>query len=285
MNIKKYPMKDRVCLVTGATSGVGRAIAAGLSGLQAQVVLLVRNAQRGLTVQNQISQKTGNERIEVMEADLSVQADIRDFASRFIQRYPRLNVLSLNHGVLLPERQLSKDGIEMTWAVNYLSYFMLANLLSGALKAGAPSRIASVVGTPSMLRWIRIHFENLQSETRYNGFTATGRSVLARLIFTTELADRFSSANVSAHVFHPGLVRSDFGRNLPPFLRFMHALAIPFMRSSCPTGVRVCSDPDLQHPSGRYFVGRRTVRFKHPQLNRTVQAHLWKVSHEMTGAG
>ena len=278
-------MINRICLVTGATSGVGHAIATGLAKEKAHVILLVRNMQRGLPVHDQMIHESGNERIEVFETDLSVQDSIRDFVSGFTKDHPELHVLSMNHGVLLPERQLSEDGIEMTWAVNYLSYFMLVNLLSGALKAGSPSRIASVVGTPGMLRWIRIHFEDLQSQTKYNGFSAIGRSVLARLIFTSELSDRLSDSNVSAHVFHPGLVRSDFGRHLPSVLRFMHALAVPFMRSGCPTGVRVCSDPKLQKPSGQYFIGRKAVDFKHTQLNKTVQAHLWKASQEMTGAG
>ncbi|HDQ46306.1 MAG TPA: SDR family NAD(P)-dependent oxidoreductase [bacterium] len=274
---------DVLCLVTGATSGVGRAVAAGLAKTGVRVILLGRDSRRTEAVRECLAKETSNPRIDAMTADLSDQESVRRFARRFLEEFPVLHVLSLNHGVLLPKRETTADGIEKTWAVNYLSGFMLSGLLLPALRAGSPARILSVVGSPGLLRMTRLGFEEIGETGRYNGFRAIRQSVLARLVFTQEIASRLTGEGVTANVFHPGIVRSGFGRHLPAFLRFLHAAASPLMSRESPTGVWAATDPGLGAVSGAYFVRKRPVLFSSPHVDAEVRKRLWNFSERMTG--
>ncbi len=188
MTILDKPMQGSVCMVTGATSGIGKVTALRLAQQGTTVVVVGRSKEKSAAAVRQIEQQTGNSSVEFMLADLSSQQDIRQLAEGFKRRYQRLDVLVNNAGAIMFSRQESVDGIEMTLALNHLSYFLLTNLLLEPLKSGAPSRIINV--SSSAHQRADIDFDDLQIRKRYRGFRAYARSKLGNLLFTYELAKR-----------------------------------------------------------------------------------------------
>ncbi len=204
-------MQGKVCLITGATSGIGLVTAQALAQHGAQVVLVGRDAARGAQSVAQIKQATGNDAVDLLLADLSSQADVATLAQTFQQRYERLDVLVNNAGAIFTERQVSVDGVEMTFALNHLGYFLLTHHLLGLLKTSAPCRIINVAS--SAHRRGRIHLDDLQGEWNFGGWRAYCQSKLANIMFTYELAKRLSGTQITANTLHPGFVATRFGHN------------------------------------------------------------------------
>ncbi len=179
-------MLDKIVMVTGATSGIGLVTARELARLGARVIVAGRSPERAERTAEKIRLSTGNPNVEAMIADLSVQAQVRGLAVEFCKRYDRLDVLINNAGGFFLRRRLSAspdgDGIEMNWALNYLSVFLLTNLLLGPLKAAAPSRIVNV--SSDMQRSAALDFDDLQRARRYNGMAAYAQAKLAVILFT-----------------------------------------------------------------------------------------------------
>lgn len=197
-------MKNNIVLITGSTDGIGKATALQLAALGATVVVHGRNAERSQRTCDEIRQATGNPNIDYVVADLASQRQIRQMAADILARYDRLSVLINNAGVIVPTRQLSEDGLEMTFAVNYLAPFLLTHLLLELVKRSAPARIINVSSTVHYDG--RINFNDLQNERRYNGVTAYKDSKLGNVLFTFELADRLKDTGVTANCLHPGVV-------------------------------------------------------------------------------
>src|SRR5215211_2533409 len=195
-------MGNRVCLITGATSGIGKATAMGLANMGASVVMVGRDRGRGEAVMAEIKEKSGNTSVDLMLADLSSQEEIRRLADVFKEAYPRLDVLINNAGVFRSKRITTADGIEMTFAVNHLAYFLLTNLLLDLLKQSAPSRIINVSSAAQF--YGKFEFDNLQGERKYGGVAAYNNSKLANVLFTRELARRLDGTKVTANCLHPG---------------------------------------------------------------------------------
>ena len=200
MNNLDRPMKGSVCMVTGATSGIGKVTARRLTQLGATVVVVGRSRERSAAAVRQIQQQTGNPSVEFMLADLSSQQDIRQLSEGFKRRYQRLDVLVNNAGAIMFSRQESVDGIEMTLALNHLSYFLLTNLLLEPLQSCEPSRIINV--SSSAHKRAQIDFDDLQSLKRYRGFQAYARSKLGNLMFTYELAKRLEGTGITVNALH-----------------------------------------------------------------------------------
>jgi retinol dehydrogenase 14 len=197
-------MDEKVCLITGATSGIGKATAMGLARMGASVVMVGRDRGRGEAALAEVKGKSANASVDLMLADLSSQEDIRRLADEFKEAYPRLDVLVNNAGVIRSRRIRTADGIEMTFAVNHLAYFLLTNLLLDVLKASAPSRIVNVASGEQ--RNGTIDFDDLQGEMGYKGAKAYSQSKLATVLFTYELARKLEGTGVSANCLHPGVV-------------------------------------------------------------------------------
>src|SRR5919202_3396634 len=178
-------MGEKVCLITGATSGIGKATSMGLASMGASVVMVGRDRGRGEAALTEIKESTGNASVDLMLADLSSQEQIRRLAYDFKAAYPRLDVLVNNAGIFLSERLTTADGIQMTFAVNHLAYSLLTNLLLGLLKASAPSRIVNVSSGAQSNGTIA--FDDLQGEKGYKGTKAYSQSKLANVLFTYEL--------------------------------------------------------------------------------------------------
>ncbi len=277
------PMHGKVCLVTGATSGIGGVTAEALARQGATTILVARNPTRGAATVERIRQGTGNPQVEVLLADLSAQAEIRRLAREVQSRYPRLDVLVNNAGALFARRALSADGIELTWALNHLAYVLLTTLLLDTLRASAPARIVHV--SSDAHRHARLRFDDLQGQQDYGGWRAYAQSQLANVLFTDALARRLDGTGVAANAVHPGFVATHFGRqnrSLTALLfRAVQRVAALSPEQGAETVIYLATSPEVEGVSGRYFVKRRAVRSSPASYDVHAAQRLWQVSAEM----
>jgi NAD(P)-dependent dehydrogenase (short-subunit alcohol dehydrogenase family) len=224
-------MQGKVCLITGANSGIGKATALGLAHLGATVIMVCRDRTRGEAAQQEIKRRSGNEAVDLLLADLSWQQSVRELADTFQQRYGQLHVLINNAGSGFSQRQESVDGLEMTFAVNYLAPFLLTNLLLDILKQSAPTRVINVVAALGNIA--RVEMNDLQLQHRYSFLRAYFQSKLALMLFTYELARLLQGTSVTVNAFNPGGTATNFGeRGLAPVTRtLMHFLSSRFSKS------------------------------------------------------
>jgi NAD(P)-dependent dehydrogenase (short-subunit alcohol dehydrogenase family) len=276
-------MEGKVVLITGGTSGIGRAAATALAAMGAEVAVTGRSRQRGEAAVEEIRDTSGNERVSLMLADLAVQTEVRGLAEEFRERYDRLDVLVNNAGIIQSKRTETPDGLELTLAVNHLAPFLLTNLLLDLLKESAPSRIITV--SSEARRGAQIDFEDLQSERRYRAFKVYGMTKLANILFTYELAERLEGTGVVANCLHPGGVNTNFGNNNRSFGTLIFRAFKPFMRTpeqGANTVVYLAVSPEAGKMTGRYLTDRKVVfSFEDPH-DEVVQKRLWEVSEELT---
>src|SRR5215211_1752507 len=247
-------LSGKNCLITGATSGIGEVTARRLAGMGAAVTIVGRSAERAASTAARIKAATGAT-VEILIADLTSQTEVRRLADAFLARHDRLDVLINNAGALFTRRRESVDGIEVTWALNHMSYFLLTNLLLGALRAAAPSRIVNVASDAH--HGAHINFDDPQLKTNYSGWRAYGQSKLANILFTVELARRLDGTGVTANVLHPGFVASNFGKNNGGLFGILIGLAQRVAaigpESGAETTIYLASSPEVAGVSGRYF--------------------------------
>ena len=278
-------MAGRTCLVTGATSGIGKATAIGLARLGADVVLVARHRAKGQATVAEIQAATGNPRVEVLLADLSSQASVRRAAEEYQRGHDRLHVLVNNAGGYWATRHVTVDGLELTFALNHLAYFLLTNLLLDLLQASAPARIVNVTSGAQAAG--DIHFDDLQFVRRYRGQPAYNQSKLANVLFTYELARHLEGSGVTVNCVHPGVVRTNFGRDdMGSLMRLLTPLVRPFMRSperGADTSVWLASSPEVEGVTGRYFTRRQEKRSSRRSYDTQLAGRLWRVSEELTG--
>jgi NAD(P)-dependent dehydrogenase (short-subunit alcohol dehydrogenase family) len=279
-------LRGRVCLVTGATSGIGKATAHALAAMGANVVLVGRDPQKGEATVQEIRQTTANDEVELLLADLSSQASIRQLADQVLAEHARLHVLVNCAGAFFRDRRVTIDGLEMTFALNHLAYFLLTTLLLHLLQESAPARVVNV--TSGAHSTGRIDFEDLQGERGYRGQAAYNQSKLANVLFTHELARRLDGTGVTVNCVHPGVVDTNFGRQNQPLLwRLVISIVAPFMRSlekGAETVVYLSSDPELETVTGKYFHDLKPKRSSKLSCDEAVAGRLWQVSEELTDA-
>ena len=196
-------MKGKVCVVTGANSGIGKETALALAGMGATVVMVVRSIERGEKAKNEILSQTTNASIDLMTCDISLMESIRHFATEFKQKYTQLDVLINNAGAVFNNRQATKEGFERTVAANYIGPFLLTNELLPLLKASAPSRIINV--SSGLHKSGKIDLNDLQSTKNYNGMKVYSNSKLMVIMFTYELARRLEGTAVTVNCSNPVL--------------------------------------------------------------------------------
>ena len=277
-------LRRKVCLVTGATSGVGLATARALAGMGATTLLVARDAGRGERTRREIAAATGSQDVDVMLADLSSRAQVHRLAEQVHDRTDRLHVLVNNAGLTMRRRRVTEDGLEWVLAVNHLAPFLLTNLLLDLLRAGAPSRVVTVTSSAQSVG--RIDFDDLQGERRYRGQRAYNQSKLANVMFTYELARRLEGTGVTATCVHPGVVRTNFGVDGPLPVRLLIPLGRRFMRSpeqGADTVVWLASSPDVEGVSGRYFTRRRAIASSRRSYDQDGARRLWEISRRLTG--
>ncbi|RUL81931.1 SDR family oxidoreductase [Tautonia sociabilis] len=277
-------MIGKTCLVTGATSGIGAVTAEELARKGATVVLVGRDPTRCEAALARIRQRTGNPRVEALVADLSSQAEVRLLAEEFRRRFDRLDVLVNNAGALFLERRETVDGIERTFALNHLAYFLLTILLRDLLEASSPSRV--VIVSSEAHRGMTLDFDDLEGRRRYQGMMAYGRSKLANLLFARELARRLEGTGVTVNALHPGFVNSSFFSGHGTGYWAMRRLAGVFAISpeqGARTSVYLASAPEVEGVSGRYFIKRTPAEPSRAAKDDEAARRLWRVSEERTG--
>ena len=274
-------------VLTGATNGIGLAAAIELARRGANLTLVARNQARAAEAIRQINAVTPGNSPDVMLADLSSQSSIRQLAAELLVRYPRIQVLVNNAGPIYARRQMSPDGIELTWAVNHLAPFLLTTLLLDRMKTSHPARI--VTTSSGAHERARIPFDDLNAERSWGGagFTRYGETKLANILFTTELARRLEGTGVTANAFHPGFVATGFNRNNGVMMRIGMAISRPFARSpqkGAETLVWLVDSEDANDLNGAYVFDRRPVAPSPAAQDVEMSRRLWQVSEEQTRA-
>jgi len=274
-------------LITGATRGIGLAAAIELARRGAQLTLVARSEARAADAVGQIQAAAGGTTVEVLTADLASQASVRQLAVDAQARYPRIQVLINNAGAIYASRQLSPDGIELTWAVNHLAPFLLTTVLLPRLTASTPARI--VTTSSDAHRGAQIPFDDLNAQRTWGGFgfPRYGQTKLANILFTVELARRLAGTGVTANCFHPGFVATGFNRNNGLLMRVGMAISRPFARSAskgAQTLVWLVDSDTAGDTSGGYFFDERLVTPSAAAQDREAASRLWRVSEAQVQA-
>ena len=279
-------MSGKICIVTGANSGIGKETALGLAQIGARVAMVCRNAQKGKAALDEICRESGSSQVDLLIADLSSQASVRELAEQIRQNYPRLDVLVNNAGGAWPARTLSADGIEMTLAANHLGPALLTLLLLDLLKASAPSRIINV--SSEAQRRTRLDLNDLQFERRkFRGIAAYGQSKLLMNAFTFELARRLAGTGVTANCLHPGVVATNiWSANPAPLVaRLVIAVMKPFMFTSkqgAAVPLYLATSPEVAEVSGEYFIKSKPAKSNPLSRDPKLMAEVWQCTGKMT---
>ena len=276
-------MDGKVCVVTGASSGIGKAAAVALAGLGATVVLLARDGGRGEAALADVAAAATGGKPQLELADLRELDQVRALAARLADR-TAIDVLVNNAGLVVGERQVTPDGFEHTIAVNHLAPFLLTNLLLPALTASAPARVVTVASTAH--RGAMLDLDDLMLERRYLPMLAYSNSKLANILFTRELARRLDGTGVTANCLHPGTVRTGFGSTGATWLRLGLAVSGPFLRSprsGARTVVYLAASPDVAGQTGGYYVGGKLRTPSAAARDDAMAARLWELSADLTG--
>ena len=275
-------MNGKVCVVTGATSGIGKAAAAALARQGAQVVLVGRDRRRAEAAAAEMGAvSTVPPKVEI--ADLTSMEQVRALAGR-LASLERIDVLINNAGLVLGERRVTQDGFEHVFAVNHLAPFLLTNLLLPKLTGSAPARVITVTSDAHSAASLDLDDPGL--EHGWNSWRSYANSKLANILFTRELARRLDGTGVTANCAHPGVVRTGFGRESRPLLRFGLTLARPFLLSperGADTIVYLASSPDVAGETGGYYVKRQRREPSAAARDDAAARKLWDVSEKMTG--
>jgi NAD(P)-dependent dehydrogenase (short-subunit alcohol dehydrogenase family) len=274
-----HEMRGKTCLVTGSTSGIGKETARALSGMGASLVLVARDASKGQAVKSEIVRSTGNEDVEILECDLSDMSSISGACSRFAESHDRLDVLINDAGVWERMRSLSKDGIEMTFAVNHLAPFLMTNLLLDLLRKSAPSRIVSV---SSGLHGGTVHFDDVEFSRRFNGMAAYRQSKLSNILFVKELSRRLAGSGVTANCLMPGFVATGLFRNASVFTRVFVKGFASRPSKGAETSVYLASSPEVESVSGECFRNKMVAKTSRESNDRTLAERLWALSEKYT---
>jgi NAD(P)-dependent dehydrogenase (short-subunit alcohol dehydrogenase family) len=279
-------MKGKVCLVTGASSGIGRETALGLAERGARVVLLCRDRARGEEILRAVRERAGRDDASLFLADLSSQAEIRRVAAEILSAEPRLDVLVNNAGIVNTSRKVTVDGIEEVFAVNHLGYFLLTELLLDRLRASGRARIVNVSSDAHKFRGFDL--DDLQFERRKYGWsTAYGQSKLCNVLFTRELARRLEGTGVTVNALHPGAVASRLAQNNGWWVVAITALARPFFRTAkkgAETSLYLATSPEVESVSGRYFSDCRETRTSRAAEDDGAAKRLWEISARLVGS-
>ena len=274
-------MTGKTCIVTGANAGIGKETALGLAKLRATVVMVCRDRERGEAAQREVKQSSGNQRVELMLCDFSSQNSIRQFAKAFTEQHERLDVLVNNAGIVLRERSMTEDGLESTFAINHLGYFLVTNLLLDVLKKSAPSRIVNVASAAH--KFGKLDINGWPTGRNYSAFGAYANSKLANVLFTYELARRIKGTGVTANCLHPGTVGTNLFRGLPKFLKTLIKLVTIGTERGARTSIYLASSDEVEGVTGKYFARSRQQESSEVSRNEEAARALWQLSVELTG--
>jgi NAD(P)-dependent dehydrogenase (short-subunit alcohol dehydrogenase family) len=285
--MQKDKMTNKIVLITGANSGIGKATAIALARMEAHVVMAVRNKEKAEEARREVIKASGNNIVDLMQCNLASMDSIRKFASEFLEKYNRLDVLINNAGIFSSHRQETTDGFEYQFGVNHLGHFLLTNLFLDLLIKSAPSRIVIVSSLGHFAG--RIHFANLQLEKHYNPWKSYFQSKLATILFAYELSGKLNGSGVTVNSLHPGVVRTRFAVNRSNerqnFVMRLSNLINVSPSVGAETSVYLASSPEVEGVTGKYFVRKKARASSKASYNLEVAEKLWKLSEELTGTG
>jgi len=276
-------MKDRVVMITGANSGIGKAASLDLARMGATVVMVARDRERGEAAKAEIVEKSQNSSIDLLLSDLSSLESVRQLAAEFQKKYSKLHVLINNAGLFNQRRHVTTDGYENTFATNYLAPFLLTNLQLELLKASAPSRIVNVSSVGHYNG--HINFDDLNLENEYGGWKAYGQSKLALILFTHELAKKLQGTGVTVNAVHPGTVATNIWTR--PFGPAGFVMALPKLFMTSPekgaeTIVYLASSSEAQGLNGEYLEKLKIKKSSDESYNEEIAQRLWDISAKLT---
>ncbi len=276
-------MDGKVCIVTGASTGIGRVTALELARQGAHVVLVCRNREKGESAIAEIQEKTGSTKTELLLCDMSSQKDIRRAAAEFLGKHDRLDVLVNNAGAINDKYEKTVDGLELTFATNHLGYFLFTELLLETLKKSSPARIVNVASDAHKAG--KMNWDDLQLEKGFSGWAAYAQSKLANILFTFELARKLEGTGVTANCVHPGVVASGFGQNNKGIIKMFYSVAAPFLKSNeggAKTQIYLASSPEVEGVSGKYFANIKPLNPSARARSNEDAKRLWDVSEKLT---
>jgi len=277
--------KTKTIVVTGATSGIGRATALGLAKLGSRLILVGRDAGRAEETSAEIQDVTGRKDVEVVRGDFARLAEVRRVADELLARTEAIHVLVNNAGVTMMKRTTTPDGFETTFAVNHLGYFLFTGLLLPRLRAAAPgARIVNVASDAH--RWGALDFDDLQNEREYKAMKVYGQSKTANILYTRELARRLAGSGVTVNALHPGAVATRLGRGSGPLFDLVQRAIGLFMKSpeqGAATSIHLASAPEVEGVNGRYFADKKEKQPMPHASDDALAKRLWQISEDLTG--
>src|SRR5215212_10804217 len=275
-------MENKVFVLTGVTSGIGKALALDIAKTGERLVLVARDVERGNAVSNEISQAAQSANLDLQLCDLSVLSSVRNLAEILKSRYPAIDVLINNASVYKRKRTVTVDGFEEMFAANHLGPFLLTNLLleplQAAVQANGSARVLNITA-PST---IQLNFEDLQGEKDFNSLNAFGASKMANLLFTMGLARRLENTGITVNAVHPGLVRSNILKESILPLRFVTWLIASPAQKATESILQVATAPDFEKTTGKFFQRGKEIQPPAYAYDQDAQEKLWKMSELLT---
>ncbi len=271
-------LQNKVCIITGSTSGIGKVTATALAASGVTLVLPVRNMVKGENVKQEIIAQTKNDRIELFPCDLSVLKSVHDFTLAFKQKYNRLHILINNAGIWAKHFGTTSDGIERTFAINHLAPFLLTNLLLDVMKQSAPARIINLSSIAHKMG--TIDFDDLEGRKKFSLMKSYGQSKLANILFTKKLAKDLKEFNITANCVHPGGVRTELFQEMSWLLRMMTQLVLISPEKGAETSIYLATSDEVQNITGEYFAKKKIRKPIDEACNMDIAEQLWKVSED-----
>ncbi len=277
--------ENKICLITGATSGIGKAAALKLAESGASLILIGRNANRGKIVCDQIKKETKNKKIKFYKLDLSLMKEVKESAKIIKSDYEHIDILINNAGARFLDHFVTKEGIEQTLAVNHLSHFLLTNLLITKLKKSASARIINISSG--------VHFsgdgiiENITDPNEYDGRKQYANSKLANVLFTYELSDRLKNVNITVNAMDPGGVATNFARNNGLITWLKHRIyyllkgSLLTPEQGAETSVYLATSPNVEGMTGKYFNDKKEIKSASISYDLNMAKRLWEASERI----
>lgn len=277
-------MNNKLCVITGANSGIGFETTKALAKKGAYIVMVCRNEDKAEEARQQIIDETSNPGIDIVLCDFAIQSEIREAAEKIKANYDKVDVLINNHGFLAAEREETVDGLEKTFAVNHIGYFLFTNLLLDHIKASDYGRIINVASEAH--RAGEFDPENIQLAEGYKPIKAYGNSKLFNILFTKELAQRLVDTNVTANCLHPGVVASNFGQSGSWVMSLLYTIGKPFMRSNkkgAETQIYLATSDEVKETNGAYFKDKKAATPSKTARDAEAARLLWEMSEKLCG--